>query len=319
VKAPTLARGQARTTKVVAFVRRWTPELEDAETIRAIRSHLRGLGAELIILSDTGVWSFGPDDELERSDRAIAEAVLLHGLRVRGDAVIVVDGEGVVKHAHKESDSLATSLSGALAACAQKLLTKGITFNRREWVQTCLASSAALAVLAGCSRKPKDAPPAPAAQDVPRELDVALDINGKVHKLRIDPRASLLDTLRETLGLTGTKKGCDAGQCGACTVLADGVRINACLTLAATAEGKRIVTIEGLANGTQLHPMQQAFVTHDALQCGYCTPGQIMSAVGCLAEKRATTDDELREQMSGNICRCGAYPNILAAIKTARG
>ena len=304
-------------TRVLAFVRGWTPEAEDPATLRQIRAHLRGLGAELIIHSSSGVWTFGADDALERSDRAVAEAVLLHGLRQRGDAVYVVDGGGFVRFAH--TDSLAASLAGALEAAAQAMLARGVLFNRREWVATCLASSAALAVVAGCrSETKRDPQPAPPGA-VPAELDLTLDINGKAHPLRVDPRTSLLDALREQLGLTGTKKGCDAGQCGACTVLADGVRVNACLTLAAAVEGKKITTIEGLANGTQLHPMQQAFVQHDALQCGYCTPGQIMSAVGCLSENHASTDAEIREQMSGNICRCGAYPNILAAIKTVKG
>jgi xanthine dehydrogenase YagT iron-sulfur-binding subunit len=146
---------------------------------------------------------------------------------------------------------------------------------------------------------------------------VTLNINGVDHELRIEPRVTLLDALRENLGLTGTKKGCDHGQCGACTVLIDGRRVNSCLTLAMAAEGSKIVTIEGLANGDELHPVQAAFIKHDAFQCGYCTPGQICSAVGLLNEKNAKTEDEIREQMSGNICRCGAYPNIVAAVKEA--
>ena len=129
---------------------------------------------------------------------------------------------------------------------------------------------------------------------------------------------TLLDALRERLGLTGTKKGCDQGQCGACTVLVDGRRVNACLTLAVMAEGAPITTIEGLAKGDALHPLQAAFIAHDGFQCGYCTSGQIMSAAGLLAEGHAHSDDEVREQMSGNICRCGAYPNIVAAIQQAR-
>ncbi|MEO7732111.1 MAG: (2Fe-2S)-binding protein [Kofleriaceae bacterium] len=153
---------------------------------------------------------------------------------------------------------------------------------------------------------------------MPTSIDINLTINGTVKKLSIDPRASLLDTLRETLGLTGTKKGCDAGQCGACTVLHGGKRINACLTLAVMAQGKDITTIEGLAKQDVLHPMQQAFIEADGLQCGYCTPGQILSAVGMLGEGHATSDAEVREQMSGNLCRCGAYPNIVAAIQRAR-
>jgi xanthine dehydrogenase YagT iron-sulfur-binding subunit len=146
-------------------------------------------------------------------------------------------------------------------------------------------------------------------------VKVDLGINGKKYALDVDPRVTLLDALRERLQLTGSKKGCDHGQCGACTVLVNGRRINSCLTLAVMHEGDEITTIEGLANGDELHPMQTAFIEHDGFQCGYCTPGQICSAVACVKEGHANSDDEIREWMSGNICRCGAYPNILAAIK----
>ncbi len=149
-------------------------------------------------------------------------------------------------------------------------------------------------------------------------LTMNLKINGGEHQVSLDGRTTLLDALRETIGLTGTKKGCDHGQCGACTVHIDGVRVVSCLTLAATVQGREITTIEGLAGQDgNLHPMQTAFVERDALQCGYCTPGQIMSAVACVKEGHARSDDEIREYMSGNLCRCAAYPNILAAIKQA--
>jgi len=144
---------------------------------------------------------------------------------------------------------------------------------------------------------------------------VNLTINGKNLALNLDTRVTLLDALREKLSLPGTKKGCDHGQCGACTVLVDGRRINSCLHLAVMCEGSEITTIEGLANGEELHPMQAAFLKHDGFQCGYCTPGQICSAVGLVKEGHAHTDEEIKEQMSGNICRCGAYNNILDAIK----
>ncbi len=149
-------------------------------------------------------------------------------------------------------------------------------------------------------------------------MNVKLQVNGKEQAIAIDPRVSLLDALRERIGLMGTKKGCDHGQCGACTVLVDGRRINSCLTLAVMHEGAQITTIEGLAKGDELHPMQAAFIKHDGFQCGYCTPGQICSAVGLLNEGHAKTDAEVRELMSGNICRCGAYPNIVAAIQEVR-
>ena len=143
---------------------------------------------------------------------------------------------------------------------------------------------------------------------------VNLTINGRLHTLSLDPRTTLLDLLREHLDLTGTKKGCDQGQCGACTILIDGRRINSCLTFAAMYDGAQITTIEGLAANGALHPLQQAFIDHDAFQCGYCTSGQICSAVGLIAEGRAKSADEIRELMSGNICRCGAYTNIVAQL-----
>ena len=152
-----------------------------------------------------------------------------------------------------------------------------------------------------------------------KAVDVTLSVNGRDQEAAFDVRISLLDLLREQLGLSGTKKGCDHGQCGACTVLIDGRRSLSCLTLAVAAQGRIITTIEGLAahNG-QLHPMQQAFIDHDAFQCGYCTPGQILSAIGCVNEGHADTDDDIREFMSGNLCRCAAYPNIVDAVKQAR-
>ncbi|UNG19468.1 (2Fe-2S)-binding protein [Stutzerimonas zhaodongensis] len=146
---------------------------------------------------------------------------------------------------------------------------------------------------------------------------ITLQLNGQRREVEVYPWTTLLDLLREQLHLTGTKKGCDHGQCGACTVLLNGKRINSCLTLAVMHDGAQLTTIEGLAEGEELHPMQAAFVKHDAFQCGYCTPGQICSAVGMVAEGRAETRDDLREQMSGNVCRCGAYPNIVAAIEDA--
>ncbi|MQA94372.1 MAG: 2Fe-2S iron-sulfur cluster binding domain-containing protein [Streptosporangiales bacterium] len=169
----------------------------------------------------------------------------------------------------------------------------------------------------------------------PARTDVTVSVNGAVERIKVDNRASLLDVLRERLGLTGAKKGCDHGQCGACTVLLDGRRVNACLILAVTVDQAEVVTVEGLTDGTRLHPLQAAFIERDAFQCGYCTPGQLCSAVGMLAEAAkgrasAVTADladdapvldeaEIRERMSGNLCRCGAYPNIVAAIGEVAG
>jgi len=146
------------------------------------------------------------------------------------------------------------------------------------------------------------------------KVNLSVEVNGTPHQLSVEPRVTLLDLLREQLHLTGTKKGCDYGQCGACTVHVNGKRVLSCLSLAVMQDGKKVTTIEGLAKGDQLHPMQEAFIKHDGFQCGYCTPGQIMSAVACVKEGHANSEDEIRQYMSGNICRCGAYPNIVDAI-----
>src|SRR5258708_1932865 len=210
------------------------------------------------------------------------------------------------------------------------LLTR-LLFTRRAVLETATATAAL------CAGLPKVALGAGAvdAETSPTPVTVELKINGQPHVLSLDPRTTLLDALREHLALTGTKKGCDHGQCGACTVLIEGHRINSCLTLAVMHDGQSVTTIEGLAEGEKLHPLQAAFVEHDGFQCGYCTSGQICSAVGMLAESRTgapsyvtadltqpqpeLTDAEIRERMSGNICRCAAYPNIVAAIKQAAG
>ena len=159
----------------------------------------------------------------------------------------------------------------------------------------------------------------PHASSATEAVPVAIEINGTSRSLSVEPRVTLLDLLREQLDLTGTKKGCDYGQCGACTVHVDGQRVLACLSLAVMMQGKQVTTIEGLAESPeQLHPMQEAFIKHDGFQCGYCTPGQIMSAVGCIREGHADSDAEIREYMSGNLCRCGAYSNIVAAIEDVK-
>jgi xanthine dehydrogenase YagT iron-sulfur-binding subunit len=188
-------------------------------------------------------------------------------------------------------------------------------WSRRSFLQTTALAGGGIA-----ARRAFDLPSALAAEGdatPAAAIPVTLEVNGRAHRLSLDPRTTLLDALREHLGLTGTKKGCDMGACGACTVHLDGRRVVSCLVLAASAQGKPVTTIEGLARGEELHPVQEAFLAHDGMQCGYCTPGQIMSAAALIKEGRATSDAAIREFMSGNICRCGAYPNIVAAIKSA--
>jgi xanthine dehydrogenase YagT iron-sulfur-binding subunit len=195
--------------------------------------------------------------------------------------------------------------------------------SRRQFIRSLAAISAGLTVAAPLGRAatvtakniPKSAPPN--TGEVQGLTEITLKVNGNTERLVVDPRVTLLDALRDRLELTGTKKGCDRGACGACTVHLDGSRVLSCLTLVVMAQGKEITTIEGLAKGDELHPVQAAFIECDGFQCGYCTPGQIMSAVACISEGHTGSDREIREFMSGNLCRCGAYPNIVEAIKIA--
>jgi xanthine dehydrogenase YagT iron-sulfur-binding subunit len=192
--------------------------------------------------------------------------------------------------------------------------------TRRRFLVRSACSAAVIAGLHGARLLPAAAAATvTVAARGPQPVTMTLNVNGRPHTLALEPRVTLLDALRERLNLTGTKKGCDQGTCGACTVMVDGKRVNSCLTLAIMTQGRAVTTIEGLANGDQLHPMQAAFLAHDGFQCGYCTPGQIMSAVALVNEKRPTDDTSVREWMSGNICRCGAYPNIVAAVQSVAG
>jgi xanthine dehydrogenase YagT iron-sulfur-binding subunit len=200
----------------------------------------------------------------------------------------------------------------AMAAFARHEARGRWNVSRRDFVVATLAMTCAL------SLRVDDASAAGAASARGAARTVVLQVNGKRLQLELEPRVTLLDALREYAGLTGTKKGCDHGQCGACTVHVDGQRILSCLALAALQQGKAITTIEGIASGSQLHPMQAAFIEHDAFQCGYCTPGQVMSAVALLHERCGGADADVRECMSGNLCRCGAYPHIVSAIQSVR-
>lgn len=184
--------------------------------------------------------------------------------------------------------------------------------SRRSLLTGATGAAVAFPLAAGATSAPRQT-----SADAGRRLDTTLRINGRERHVSLDPRTTLLDALRDHLALTGSKKGCDQGQCGACTVHIEGRRVLACLTLAASVQGRAVTTIEGLAEGEALHPMQAAFIKHDAFQCGYCTPGQIMSAVACVNEGHAGGDDQIREYMSGNLCRCAAYPKIIAALREA--
>jgi len=296
-----------------------------------IRAELRALGAVLVALSPQLLWVFRPDDERQLLESAPRPAdggppALFGQFGVELDAasraglrgLFVVDARGTVRFAHRLGAGERMTLRSAVEAASRAMLLPASGqsgSSRREFLLASLVTGFALAIADACRPAPPLRDVRSLAQD---QLDLTLEINGQRHALRVEPRVSLLDALRENLGLTGTKKGCDHGQCGACTVLLDERRVLSCLTLAVMAEGAKITTIEGLGSPEALHPMQAAFVAEDALQCGYCTPGQIMSAVGLVAEGHARDDDDIRELMSGNICRCGAYPNIVTAIRRAR-
>jgi xanthine dehydrogenase YagT iron-sulfur-binding subunit len=310
--------------------------------VSALRAELRGLGAALVIVTPARAWRFLPDDDFEPCadrdgdslreryrDRSTRGALSLFVIdapdsggaeRVRFSRTIAPSELG------DDADPMSMLLL-ALRSAGRAMIAappRPVGVSRRDLVATPLLAAFAVALAEACGGERDPAPSKARVTSVtmnaPTDVDVTLEINGKQHALRIDPRTSLLDALRERVGQNGTKKGCDHGQCGACTVLVDGRRVNACLTLAITLHHARakVTTIEGLAVGEALHPMQAAFASQDALQCGYCTPGQILSAIGLLGEGHATTDDEIREHMSGNICRCGAYPNIVSAIQLAR-
>jgi|GEM_PF-22763 xanthine dehydrogenase YagT iron-sulfur-binding subunit len=262
----------------------------------------------------TGIDSFGQ----------IAMAYGVHGK----NALFVVDELGkIVWSFVAPNGALASAdqLRGALVSLkADQSQGRSLQVTRRQFVAAALAT--AFAVVTAVRPQPVRAQGEGTYADLktgaagqPTTIQVTLNINGSEYPLKIDSRETLLDALREQIGLTGTKKGCDHGQCGACTVHMEGRRINSCLTLAAACRGKKIVTIEGLADGEKLHPVQAAFIEHDGFQCGYCTPGQIMSAAALLSEPWGKSDADVREGMSGNICRCGAYPNIIDAIQDVRG
>ncbi|HEX5322338.1 MAG TPA: 2Fe-2S iron-sulfur cluster-binding protein [Capsulimonadaceae bacterium] len=308
------------------------------ELAQALRDH----EAELFGVSMDSTWS-----RIAASDPRIGFPVLTdlnppggvarrYGAYGR-QALFVIDAEGIIRWRFIAPPGLSPRAETILAGLeslgrseSAKLPSWKTPISRREFVGAALAAAFAIAVWPAGARRaeadtvvptpsdPAAQPPGPNLPADPAGAIVPLNVNGVLHNVPIEPRVTLLDALRERIGLTGSKKGCDHGQCGACTVLIDGRRELSCLTLALAASGRKITTIEGLANADKLHPMQQAFLEHDGFQCGYCTPGQIISAVALLKENVGPADADVREQMSGNICRCGAYPNIVAAIQSAR-
>jgi xanthine dehydrogenase YagT iron-sulfur-binding subunit len=310
-------------------------ELRESPTLEQVRAELRGLGAALFLVTESSIFSFRPDDEFDllgsRSElrsEALRELRAASNLPARAQterelSLLVVAGDGrLVAHHTLDTDDGLLALAQALTVAGREAVfaRHSVTLSRREVVVASLVGAFALLAAEGCHGPgPTHSAPAPApAAKTAQARKITLHVNGQPHELEVEPRVSLLDALRERLALTGSKKGCDQGQCGACTVLVAGRRVNACLTLAVMVGDAPVTTIEGLAEGDTLHPMQEAFVAEDALQCGYCTPGQIISALGLVKENRAHTDAEVREHMSGNICRCGAYTNIVAAIQRAR-
>jgi len=310
----------------------WDPaRAEHIETYNRLIASLGGVaGTRLLQIGGTGPWR-----DLSFTDASLSLPVLAADLAIaerygvgNDPAVFVIDSTGVVRWSQVGPISLAnpTDVARAISVVAAPFVDARdeveapneeprTGWTRRDFVATALAAAFALAlrpVEAHAERAAALAPPTHTARPV------TLMVNGRELSLSLEPRVTLLDALREYAGLTGSKKGCDHGQCGACTVHIDGRRELSCLTFAVMQEGRRITTIEGLATGDQLHPMQQAFITNDGFQCGYCTSGQVMSAVAVLDEPWGPTDDDVREAMSGNICRCGAYPGIVAAVQEVR-
>ena len=309
--------------------RQWDPAgAEYVDTYNRLVASLGGVaGARLLAIGGADPWR-----TLDFTDQSVSLPVLSSGqaeiarLYGVGDepAVFVIDADGIVRWCHVGSGSLTSpvELARAISVVAAPLIgapnevEPRLPWTRRDFFATTLAAAFALALrpIEGHAERV-------AALGAPRKANgrqVTLSVNGRDITLDLESRVTLLDALREYAGLTGTKKGCDHGQCGACTVHVDGRRTLSCLTFAVMQEGHRITTVEGLASGEQLHPMQQAFITHDGFQCGYCTSGQIMSAVAVLDESWGPADDDVREAMSGNICRCGAYPGIVAAVQDVR-
>jgi xanthine dehydrogenase YagT iron-sulfur-binding subunit len=312
---------------VLAFVAAdWDPaRAQQLAHVDWIARQLPGVPAKPLAVAMDGIWC-----HVTFADQSVRVPVLADldprgaiaaRYGVRGESgVFVIDSTGIIVWCHVGPTSLAPQLDGLLDALGvDGPLPRGRRPTRREFITAAVAAACALAVapLAARAGTVTDRVEAPAYPNVAAST-VTLRVNGQSVKLQLEPRVTLLDALREYAGLTGTKKGCDHGQCGACTVHVNGRRTLSCLTFAVMHQHDDITTVEGLATGGELHPMQAAFITHDGFQCGYCTPGQLMSATAILAEPCGPSDTDVKECMSGNICRCGAYPGIIAAIQDVR-
>lgn len=306
----------------------WDPaHPEVVKLYRQIVAEVLGTESKMLMFSRSDVWChLSIDDEVHAFPMIVdrdTQGAAAEAFGVKGqDAFFVIDEKGLIRWSCVGPSELQQSISSLKASLRESLI------NRRHFLITSFAITAAAAIASLQSGRVYAAAAAGASaakisKVAPtQKIKLNLNVNHKSHELVLDPRVTLLDALRNHLNLTGTKKGCDHGQCGACTVIVDGRRINSCLTLAAMNSGRKITTIEGLVGSSAknggLHPLQKAFIAHDGFQCGYCTPGQIMSAAALLREPCGPSDAEVRECMSGNLCRCGAYPNIVAAIQAVR-
>jgi xanthine dehydrogenase YagT iron-sulfur-binding subunit len=303
----------------------WNPaERELVDNYNRLIASLPGsAGAKLIHVGGEGAWrDLTFDDTALRFPVIDGDATIAERFGVgTSAAVIVLDADGAERWRYSGAPPAdTTELARALTDATHS--GRGTrTWSRREFVATALGVAIAITVAPQVARAERVTSAASAASAAAGPGDpraVTLSVNGRDLTLQLEPRVTLLDALREYAGMTGTKKGCDHGQCGACTVHVDGRRTLSCLTFAVMQQGRKITTVEGLSRADELHPMQQAFITHDGFQCGYCTPGQLMSATAMVSEPWGVADDDVREAMSGNICRCGAYPGIVAAIQQIR-
>jgi len=326
-------RGQ--TVVLAFFPPGWDPSRADQiAQYNKVLTLMPDLDATLLGISpDSRLYELADDQETLRlpvvhDGDPWSEASRLFGVAGRS-ALFVIDAAGIVRWSYvapigsaARPDDLLNALRDLSPVEEMRAYpTSGLAMSRRSFIAAALATALAMTLAPRLVRANEPAPAqpvTPGTSKIPGTTAISLKINGSAQSVDVEPRVTLLDALRERLGLTGSKKGCDHGQCGACTVLVDGRRVLSCLTLAMAAQGKEITTVEGLAEGDTLHPMQEAFLKHDGFQCGYCTPGQIVSAVGLLKEPCGPADSDVRELMSGNICRCGAYPNIVAAIQEVR-